>query len=135
MQFLHFEWQHRGSPHVHGLAWLDNAPDVAKIVSLANASAAQHDVIITFVDKLVSTTNPAINPDGSNMDDLLPPSTMPYVCNIPYSDVVNIQQDLVHLISTCRRHTRPASHCLQTKGGSQQCHFGYPKPLQITLAY
>ena len=23
-----FEWQHRGSPHVHGLAWLPNAPDV-----------------------------------------------------------------------------------------------------------
>ena len=90
MQFLHFEWQHRGSPHVHGLAWLANAPDVAKIVSLANASAAQHDVIITFVDKLVSTPNPAINPDGSNMDDLLPPSTMPYVCNIPYSGVGNI---------------------------------------------
>jgi len=23
-----FEWQHRGSPHIHGLAWLNNAPDV-----------------------------------------------------------------------------------------------------------
>ena len=129
--WLRFEWQHRGSPHVHGLAWLANAPDVAKIVSLTNASAAQHDEIITFVDKLVSTTNPAINPDGSNMDDLPPPSTMPHVCNKPYSDVVDIQQDLVHLISTCQRHTRCSpSYCLQTKGGSQQCRFGYPKPLQ-----
>ncbi len=26
--WLRFEWQHRGSPHVHGLAWLTNAPDV-----------------------------------------------------------------------------------------------------------
>jgi len=24
--WLCFEWQHRGSPHVHGLAWLHNAP-------------------------------------------------------------------------------------------------------------
>ena len=24
--WLRFEWQHRGSPHVHGLAWLPNAP-------------------------------------------------------------------------------------------------------------
>ena len=25
---MRFEWQHRGSPHVHGLAWLPGAPDV-----------------------------------------------------------------------------------------------------------
>lgn len=25
--WLHYEWQHRGSPHKHGLAWLPNAPD------------------------------------------------------------------------------------------------------------
>ena len=26
--WLRFEWQHRGSPHVHGLAWLQGAPDI-----------------------------------------------------------------------------------------------------------
>ena len=26
--WFRFEWQHRGSPHVHGLAWLHDAPDV-----------------------------------------------------------------------------------------------------------
>ena len=26
--WLRFEWQHRGSPHVHGLAWLQCAPDI-----------------------------------------------------------------------------------------------------------
>ncbi len=25
--WLRFEWQHRGSPHVRGLAWLPNVPD------------------------------------------------------------------------------------------------------------
>ena len=25
--WLQFEWQHRGSPHKHGLAWLSGAPD------------------------------------------------------------------------------------------------------------
>ena len=29
--WVRFEWQHRGSPHVHGLAWLPNAPDVEKL--------------------------------------------------------------------------------------------------------
>ena len=27
--WLHFEWQHHGSPHVHGLAWLPDVPNGA----------------------------------------------------------------------------------------------------------
>lgn len=54
-----FEWQHRGSPHVHGLAWLPNAPDVQSIVTI--------DVItleyVTFIDQL----------DGSNYQGAPPP--------------------------------------------------------------
>ena len=26
--WMGFEWQHRGSPHVHGLAWLPNVSDI-----------------------------------------------------------------------------------------------------------
>ena len=29
---LSFEWQHRGSPHIHGIAWFPNAPDVEKLL-------------------------------------------------------------------------------------------------------
>ena len=29
--WLRFEWQHRGSPHVHGLAWLPDTPDVEQL--------------------------------------------------------------------------------------------------------
>ena len=29
--WLQFEYQHRGSPHVHGLAWLGNSPDIDKL--------------------------------------------------------------------------------------------------------
>jgi len=28
--WLQFEYQHRGSPHVHGVVWLTDAPDVEK---------------------------------------------------------------------------------------------------------
>ena len=31
--WLRFEWQHHGSPHVHGLAWLPNSPDVENLLS------------------------------------------------------------------------------------------------------
>ena len=33
--WLQFEWQHRGSPHVHGAAWLPNAPDVGQLLASA----------------------------------------------------------------------------------------------------
>ena len=30
--WMRFEWQHHGSPHVHGVAWLPNAPDVEQLL-------------------------------------------------------------------------------------------------------
>lgn len=42
----------RGSPHVHGLAWLSNAPDAEKI--LASPSSSKEE-IIKYVDSIIST--------------------------------------------------------------------------------
>ncbi len=36
--WLRFEWQHRGSPHVHGLAWLPSAPDAEKLLTCDSTS-------------------------------------------------------------------------------------------------
>ena len=36
--WFRFEWQHCGSPHVHGLAWLPNAPDAEKLLSCDDSS-------------------------------------------------------------------------------------------------
>ncbi len=30
--WVRYEWQHRGSPHVHSLAWLPNSPDIQQIL-------------------------------------------------------------------------------------------------------
>jgi len=132
--WFRFEWQHRGSPHVHGLAWLPNAPDVEKLHS-AKDTAALLDVIeeiTTYVDNLVSTVNPGIPAGGSNIQDPVPQAkTKPHVCNKSYSDVKDFSMDLVDLIATCQRHTRcSTAYCLKKKKGKQECRFGYPKPLQ-----
>lgn len=125
------EWQHRGSPHVHGLAWLPNAPDVQSIVT--------NDVVtseyITSIDQLVTTINPAIQLDGSNYQEAPPPQTNPHICNKPYGDVENYLQDYIDLVATCQRHTRCSpSYCLRSQAGQQECRFGYPKPLQVATA-
>ena len=127
--WLRFEWQHRGSPHIHGLAWLPDTPDVEKLGN--SASEALKEDIARHADQLVSTINPAILPDGSNISSAPAPKVDPHICNKPYGEVQDFNQDLADLVATCQRHTRcSASYCLRTKHGKQECRFGYPKPLQ-----
>ena len=134
--WFRFEWQHRGSPHVHGLAWLPDAPDVEQVhADSEETSTAAKEALLQYVDKIVSTTNPAVLPDGSNVDEAPPPKTNPHICNQPYSEVEDFDQDLADLIATCQRHTRcSAAYCLHTRNGQQKCRFGYPKPLQPETA-
>ena len=134
--WFRFEWQHRGSPHVHGLAWLPDAPDVEQVhADSEEISTAAKEALLQYVDKIVSTTNPAVLPDWSNVDEAPPPKTNPHICNQPYSEVEDLDQDLTDLIATCQRHTRcSAAYCLRTSNGQQKCRFGYPKPLQPETA-
>ena len=68
--WLRFEWQHRGSPHVHGLAWLPDTPDVEQLLVDTNDDLKEE--IIKHADRLVSTIDihPAVLPDGSNIVDV-----------------------------------------------------------------
>ena len=129
---MRFEWQHRGSPHVHGLAWFPNAPDVEQILAAPDDVAdTAREELIRYVNRIVTTVNPAVLPDGSNADNAPPPKTNPHICNQPYAGIEDFNQDLADLVATCQRHTRcSVAYCLRTRDGRQKCRFGYPKPLQ-----
>ena len=91
---------------------------------------ADREQTVRFIDSLVSTTNPALLPDGSNLAEAPLPQTSPHVCNKAYADVEDYHVDLTQLIATCQRNTTcSAAYCLRTKDGKQVCRFGYPKPL------
>ena len=121
--WFRFEWQHRGSHHVQGLAWLPDAPDVQRML----AAVAARQQVTRFIDSIVSTTNPGILPDGSNAADALPPQSNPHVCNKRFVDVIDYEEDLRKLIATCQRHTTCSpAYCLRTKHGKQSCRFNYP---------
>ena len=121
--WMRFEWQHCGSPHVHGLAWLSGAPDVEQIV--ADGVDTTKEELIRYVDKIVTTLNPAILPNGSNADDAPTPKTNPHICNKPYDRIEDFNQDLADLVATCQRHTRCSeAYCLQTRDSQQKCRFG-----------
>ena len=133
--WLRFEWQHRGSPHVHGLAWFHDAPDVEQMLNSANGSDLLREEVMKYVDTLITANNLAVFPDGSNIDEAPLPQTNPHICNKPYTEIENFQQDLIHLVATCQHHTRCSpQYCLRTHNGQQQCRFGYPKPLQPRTA-
>ena len=65
-----FEWQHRGSPHVHGIAWFADAPDVQYLLAAEDYSDLIGGVenVTSYADSIVSTINPAISLDGSNSE-------------------------------------------------------------------
>ena len=129
--WMRFEWQHRGSPHVHGVAWLPNAPDVEQLLKSTDNIESVKEKIIQYANKVVTTINPAVAPDGSDVDDAPPPVTQPHICNKSYLDIEDRHEDLSQLIATCQRHTRCSeTYCLRTRHGKQACRFGYPKPLQ-----
>ena len=131
--WFRFEWQHRGSPHVHGLAWFKDAPKVEQLLSSDEDSGAITAVeeITSYVDGIISTINPAIAADGSDAASAPLPKTNPHVCNKAYTEVKDFKLDLVDLIATCQRHTRcSTAYCLKKKKGKLECRFGYPKPLQ-----
>ena len=57
--WMKFEWQNRGSPHAHGLAWLPNAPVVEKLLMCTSPDVLEttkHE-IIQYADKIISTIN------------------------------------------------------------------------------
>ena len=50
-----FAWQHRGSPHVHGLLWLHGAPDIEQH---SHENSAANEVIVEYFDQLISAMHP-----------------------------------------------------------------------------
>jgi hypothetical protein len=50
--YFRVEYQHRGSPHVHGMVWMPNAPGTDPAVEL------DLDQLAYYVDNHVSTWNP-----------------------------------------------------------------------------
>ncbi|XP_012146256.2 uncharacterized protein LOC105663231 [Megachile rotundata] len=89
-----FQWQWRGSPHIHGLLWLKDAPSIDEM-RLTESLALR---IKEYFDNKVL----AINPFRS-----LPPASV-HPSRKRFSDIdnENLNTDLGHLINKFQRHTR-----------------------------
>ncbi|KAJ1524609.1 hypothetical protein ONE63_011093 [Megalurothrips usitatus] len=111
---LIIEYQHRGSPHVHGLLWLKNAPD---ITDLSKKSDEDIGKIIEYFDTLISSTNPNVN---------APPAVI-HPCRIELEDIIDLKKDLAELLNRVQRHTKcTEGYCIKNTG----CRFKFPKEMR-----
>ncbi|KAK3914465.1 Vacuolar membrane-associated protein iml1 [Frankliniella fusca] len=110
------EYQHRGSPHLHGVFWLENAVNCDNI---EKATPEELEVIVDYFKNLIS----AINPDShTEINDDHP-------CRKVYGNVIDFQKDLAELLNTVQRHTRCSTeYCLRYNKRTKEskCRFGFP---------
>ncbi|XP_034245757.1 uncharacterized protein LOC117647893 [Thrips palmi] len=109
------EFQHRGSCHVHGVAWLKDSPDIKNLKTDDMKKKAEE-----FFDNIISCCNPDLN--------ALPNLVHP--CSQTASDVTNEEDDLAQLVNRIQRHTKcTPSYCMKRKvgGAINKCRFGFPK--------
>jgi ATP-dependent DNA helicase PIF1 len=120
--WFRFEWQFRGSSHVHAFFWLRNAPSVEDL-DLNDPETVTK--FIDFWDPLVSAWNPA--PDE-------PPAVVHPSARSPLAMNYNLRE-LAQLINRVQRHTKCTSYCLHRPKGAPkhaalQCRFKFPQLLE-----
>lgn len=126
--FWRVEFQQRGSPHIHCLLWIRDAPDVLKLSETEEGRAT----LAEFVDKRISVLSKTLseleacqcsicNDDRIGEIDILakrPPS-------VGSSDS---QCDLSRLVQRVQQHVCYGNSSCRKK--SSACRFGYPKEQQ-----
>jgi hypothetical protein len=113
--WFRYEWQHRGSGHVHCLLWTKEGP------LLDPSTDEERDVFAAYWGRRIT----AVNPDPQRPPDLRNPASL------APSDVANTADQFAALLNRLQQHTCSPTYCLRTKKGctAAQCRFFYPRPL------
>jgi ATP-dependent DNA helicase PIF1 len=111
-----YEWQFRGSGHIHCLFWTRSAPP------LDPSTDAQRAALAVYWGRRIT----AWNPDPSRLPDARNPAS------IAPTDVTNTADQFAAFVNRLQMHSAcRASYCLRTKKGTAQptCRFFFPRPL------
>jgi Helitron helicase-like domain at N-terminus len=112
-----YEWQHRGSGHVHGFLWLKDGPNIDN-VDFENENERQK--LADFFSRRVFAHTPIPNHPR--------PATNPCQLAEPIADSNN-RVDLAELLNRCQRHsTCLPSYCIRYNHRLKRntCRFGFP---------
>jgi ATP-dependent DNA helicase PIF1 len=116
--WIRYEWQYRGSGHLHCLFWTESAPPLDPLTD------KQRTMFAEYWGQQVTAWNPdqLRHPDARNPASLAP------------TDVENTADQFVAFLNRLQLHSKCSlSYCLQTKkgGGEPSCRFFYPRPLTL----
>jgi ATP-dependent DNA helicase PIF1 len=115
-----FEWQSRGSSHVHALLWCDGVPTADALADM------DPNIVSDYVDSWKHRMV-AINP-GQHF----PPSDI-HPSAIPHSDLSYTNLELAQLLNRVQQHTHCSdTYCLRKPKGAladtpKTCRFKFPK--------
>lgn len=113
-----FEWQHRGSGHVHGFLWLQDAPDVSQLAKNNDEKRR----IIEYFDRLVCTEKPDATM-SIRFDE------HPCARNLSIEENMDVDDnDYASLVNWVMRHSKCGSYCLRLHKTTKQmvCRFRFP---------
>ncbi|KAI3935332.1 hypothetical protein MKW98_027152 [Papaver atlanticum] len=113
-----FEWQNRGSGHVHGFLWLKDGPEVSHI----GTDDQLRRLICEYFDNMVCT----MNPDVTFSTDI---QNHPCARKVDLdSNLDDDEVDYASLVNCVMRHTRCGDYCLRISKTTrkQVCRFKFP---------
>ena len=139
--FFRFEFQHRGSPHAHGVVWLrvkgDWERDIDLMVNRIHEQAGDIDngVFETYIDRLSTSWNPAgvIDEQVTQSD-----SRGPQAISRPYdlsSSSEALVDELKSLLGFCQRHQRCNAYCLRPLNlppSRRKCKARFPRQVNLS---
>ncbi len=111
-----YEWQARGSGHIHCLLWVIRSP------KMDQSTSDLRDIFASFWGEYITAWNP--NPER------LPDRRNP--ASIPPNDIVNTADQFASLANRLQMHPIcSAPYCLRRRKGAEQltCRFHYPRAL------
>jgi ATP-dependent DNA helicase PIF1 len=116
--WIRYEWQHRGSGHLHCLFWTESSPPLDPLTDEQRATFAEY-----WGQRIT-----AWNPDQLRLPDARNPASL------APADVTNTSDQFAAFLNRLQLHSacRP-SYCLRTRKGDTQpsCRFFYPRPLTL----
>lgn len=137
-----YEWQDRGSGHIHGFLWLKDAPSSDEIdwdllkddnIIISDELEAKISTFITFWDRIITAWTP-IPPTAENMA-----LRGQHPCNVDSGHRHGTKQELGDLLTWVQRHTIcTPGYCQVSRkvpGTSNMrpvCRFDYPLPCRAS---
>ncbi|KAF5336454.1 hypothetical protein D9611_006665 [Ephemerocybe angulata] len=137
-----YEWQERGSGHIHGFLWIRNAPNPEAIdwsllkkpdAIIPDDQQEKMDEYLRFWNSIITASHPS--PRGP--EDANAPLPGQHPCSIPRQELKHTKQELSDLLEWVERHRKcVAGYCLVKRKvpgqdePTQVCRFDFPMPLR-----